>query len=93
LLHRIVKSTLALKGMTIRDLAKEIKENYSSVYDVIHGRWGKNKGEVATRILKKISEFLDLDIDLVNGAEFNIEAFDDIFRRMASEKKKRRKEG
>ncbi|HEX9830337.1 MAG TPA: helix-turn-helix transcriptional regulator, partial [Thermodesulfobacteriota bacterium] len=51
-------SKLALRGMTIKDLAKEIGEKYSSVHEVIHGKWGEN-GRVAQRILQKVSHYLD----------------------------------
>lgn len=59
MIDRVVKSKLALKGMTLKDLSEEIKESYSSVHEVIHGKWGDN-GKVATRILNKISHYLDL---------------------------------
>jgi len=65
LLARIVKSKLALRGMTVRDAAKEIGERYTSVYDVVHDKWGKEKGKVAPRILKKLSEFLNIDIEQI----------------------------
>jgi len=59
LYERIVKSKLALKGMTIKDLVDVIGESYSSVHEVIHGKWGKN-GKVARRIRKKVSRCLDI---------------------------------
>ncbi|MEQ9617721.1 MAG: helix-turn-helix transcriptional regulator [Deltaproteobacteria bacterium] len=60
MIDRVVKSKLALRGMTIKDLAEAIDEHYNSVYDVMHGKWGNERGIVATRILKKISRFLDI---------------------------------
>ncbi|MDA2919729.1 hypothetical protein MYX76_09605 [Desulfobacterota bacterium AH_259_B03_O07] len=57
--ERIVKSKLALRGMTIKDLVNNIGESYSSVYEVIHGKWGK-RGKVARRIRKKVSRYLDI---------------------------------
>ena len=57
--ERNVKSKLALKGMTIKSLAEAIGESYSSVHEVIHGKWGK-RGKVAARIRKKISRCLDI---------------------------------
>jgi transcriptional regulator with XRE-family HTH domain len=59
LIDRVVKSKLALKGMTLKDLAEDIEESYSSVHEVLHGKWG-DRGKVATRILNKISEYLDI---------------------------------
>jgi len=56
---RIVKSELALRGMTMKDLAEAIGESYSSVHEVLHGKWGKN-GRVAHRILKKVSKHLNI---------------------------------
>ena len=56
---RIVKSKLALKGMTLKDLAEAINESYSSTHEVLHGRWGKN-GKVARRIRAKVSTYLDI---------------------------------
>ena len=58
--ERIVKSKLALRGMTIKDLAGAIDEHYNSVYDVIHSKWATERGKVATRILNKISHLLDI---------------------------------
>lgn len=58
--ERVVKSKLALRGMTIKDLAEAIGEHYNSVYDVIAGKWGAERGKVATRILNKISDYLDI---------------------------------
>lgn len=58
--ERVVKSKLALRGMTIKDLAEDIGEHYNSVYDVISGKWGAERGKVATRILNKISHYLDI---------------------------------
>lgn len=60
--ERVVKSKLALKGMTLKDLAEAIGENYNSVYDVVHGKWGHERGVVAIRILEKISRFLEVDL-------------------------------
>jgi len=60
LIDRVVKSKLALRGMTVKDLAEAIDERYNSVYDVMHGRWGNERGKVAIRILNKISEYLDI---------------------------------
>jgi len=45
--------------MTLKDLADAIGESYSSVYEVIHRKWGKN-GRVAHRILKKVSHCLNI---------------------------------
>ncbi len=45
--------------MTIKDLAESIEEHNSSVYDVIHGKWGAERGKVAALILNKISHYLD----------------------------------
>lgn len=59
MIDRVVKSKLALKGMTLKDLAEVIEESYSSVHEVIHGKWGGN-GKVATRILNKVSRYLDI---------------------------------
>ena len=56
---RIVKSKLALRGMTMKDLADAIEESYSSVHEVIHGKWGNN-GRVAQRILRKVSLHLNI---------------------------------
>lgn len=56
---RLVKSKLALKGMTIKDLAREIGEKYNSVYDVVRG---KCKGKVGRRIHEKIVRYLGLDM-------------------------------
>ena len=60
MIDRVVKSKLALRGMTIKDLAQAIEEHYNSVFDVLHGKWGNQRGKVATRILNKISHYLDL---------------------------------
>ena len=60
LYERIVKSKLALRGMTLKDLAEEIGESYSSVHEVLHGKWGSKRGRVAERILSKTGEFLDI---------------------------------
>lgn len=60
LIDRVVKSKLALKGMSIKDLAEAIDERYNSVYDVMRGKWGNERGKVATRILNKISQYLDI---------------------------------
>lgn len=60
MIDRVVKSKLALRGMTVKDLAEAIDEHYNSVYDVMRGKWGNERGKVATRILKKISQFLDI---------------------------------
>ena len=65
--ERLVKSKLALKGMTMKDIADEIGESYSSVHEVIHGKWGKN-GRVAQRILKKVSRHLNIP-ELYQGDE------------------------
>jgi len=46
--------------MTVKDLAEAIEEHYNSVFDVVHGKWGKRRGKVATRILNKISDYLDI---------------------------------
>jgi len=45
--------------MTMKDLAEAIGESYSSVHEVLHGKWGKN-GRVAHRILKKVSKHLNI---------------------------------
>jgi len=45
--------------MTIKSLVEAIDESYSSVHEVIHGKWGK-RGKVAARIKKKISRCLDI---------------------------------
>lgn len=60
MIDRVVKSKLALKGMSIKDLAEAIDERYNSVYDVMRGKWGNERGKVATRILNKISQYLDI---------------------------------
>lgn len=60
LIDRVVKSKLALKGMSIKDLAEAIDERYNSVYDVMRGKWGNERGKVAARILNKISQYLDI---------------------------------
>jgi hypothetical protein len=57
---RVVKSKLALRGMTVKDLTEAIDEHYNSVYDVIHGKWGTERGIVADRILNKISHYLGI---------------------------------
>lgn len=64
---RIVKSELALRDMTIKDLADAIGESYSSVHEVLHGKWGKN-GRVAQRILKKVSQYLEIP-ELYQGGD------------------------
>ena len=60
LIDRVVKSKLALRGMTVKDLAEAIEEHYNSVFDVVHGKWGQRRGKVASRILYKISNYLDI---------------------------------
>lgn len=60
MIDRVVKSKLALRGMTVKDLAEAIEEHYNSVFDVLHGKWGRQRGKVATRILNKISDYLDI---------------------------------
>lgn len=60
MIDRLVKSKLALRGMTVKDLAEAIEEHYNSVFDVVHGKWGKRRGKVAARILNKISAYLEI---------------------------------
>jgi len=65
--ERIVKSKLALRGMTIKGMSQVIHENYNSVYDVLHGKWGK-KGKVARLIRRKVARYLDI-LELSKGGK------------------------